>query len=638
VTGGSGTAVPSTSYGYHATTGLPTTIGNGTVTLTSGYDALGRVVSYSEGVSGPSVTTAYDSHGRVGTRVWKTTPTTTLASASYEYDGTPGEYRGVLTKITDTALPGPITGVYGPGGELARQTLPGTPGITQAFTTDATGDTVSTTWADGVGNLFLGDAQVSDVHGRWAQQTLTGATPGWEQRGYGYDPAGRLTRVGETREDTTGCTTRSYAFDVNSNRTSTTSYPDGGAGCTTSSTPTSTQTLVYDSADRLLSSGSAAGVGYDAWGRITTLPAGLTGTPAAGAATVGYHVNDLARSTTQGGVTRAWTLDPAGRLASMGTTGAGSTALANHYADAGTDSPDWTLDTSSGGTATTRRYLDGLTGGLTVEAATTGGATTLTAQLVGLHGDILRTTTLTATGSPDGPGIDTNEYGVVRDTTGAPTTGPRHGWLGGHQRPADTGNTGLILMGVRLYAPLLGRFLQTDPIYGGNPNTYTYPVDPVGDVDLDGRSAQRAAEVAACAAIGLGACGVAIAISKAVKAFTDRFYGGTSFRRTQRREAARHFIWNLLLMGSIGLARTIVWTNAHEAADWGTADSRRDRRNNAYARRFVGISAAFSIYGPGGVNGALARANGFFRHQWSRNRGSFACRASEGGPAVRCSR
>ncbi len=277
----------------------------------------------------------------------------------------------MLTKITDTALPGPITGVYGPGGELARQTLPGTPGITQAFTTDATGDTVSTTWADGVGNLFLGDAQVSDVHGRWAQQTLTGATPGWEQRGYGYDPAGRLTRVGETREDTTGCTTRSYAFDVNSNRTSTTSYPDGGAGCTTSSTPTSTQTLVYDSADRLLSSGSAAGVGYDAWGRITTLPAGLTGTPAAGAATVGYHVNDLARSTTQGGVTRAWTLDPAGRLASMGTTGAGSTALANHYADAGTDSPDWTLDTSSGGTTTTRRYLDGLTGGLTIEAATT---------------------------------------------------------------------------------------------------------------------------------------------------------------------------------------------------------------------------------------------------------------------------
>jgi RHS repeat-associated protein len=172
----------------------------------------------------------------------------------------------------------------------------------------------------------------------------------------------------------------------------------------------------------------------------------------------------------------------------MGTTGAGSTALANHYPDPGTDAPDWTLDTSPGGTATTRRYLDGLTGGLTIEAATTGGATTLTAQLVGLHGDVLRTTTLTATGSPDGPGIDTDEYGVVRDTSGAPTTGPRHAWLGGHQRPADTGATGLILMGVRLYTPLNGRFLQTDPIYGGNPNTYTYPTDPINALDLDGKA------------------------------------------------------------------------------------------------------------------------------------------------------
>jgi RHS repeat-associated protein len=422
---------------------------------------------------------------------------------------------------------------------LARQTLPGTGGIRQAFTTDATGDTTATTWADGAGNLFLGDAQTSDVHGRWAQQTLTGATPGWEQRGYGYDQAGRLTAVAETREDTTGCTTRTYAFDVNSNRTSSTSHPDIGAGCTTSSTPTSRQTLSYDSAHRLLPSGSAA-VAYDAWGRITTLPAGLTGTPAAGNATIGYHVNDLARSTTQGGVTRTWTLDPAGRLATMGTTGAGSTALANHYPDPSTDSPDWTLDTSSGGTTTTRRYLDGLTSGLTIEAATTGGSTTLTAQLVGLHGDILRTTTLTATGSPDGPSIDTDEYGVVHDTTGAATTGPRHGWLGTHQRPTDTGNTGLILMGVRLYTPLLGRFLQTDPIYGGNPNTYTYPVDPINGYDLDGQkwTWKRAATVlavasfAVCVGMSAGAClGVGLAAGAVSARASAGRWGGRTFAR-----------------------------------------------------------------------------------------------------------
>jgi hypothetical protein len=42
-------------------------------------------------------------------------------------------------------------------------------------------------------------------------------------------------------------------------------------------------------------------------------------------------------------------------------------------------------------------------------------------------------------------------------------------------------------MGVRLYNPVTGLFLSTDPEYGGNPNTYTYPVNPITMYDLDGR-------------------------------------------------------------------------------------------------------------------------------------------------------
>jgi RHS repeat-associated protein len=60
--------------------------------------------------------------------------------------------------------------------------------------------------------------------------------------------------------------------------------------------------------------------------------------------------------------------------------------------------------------------------------------------------------------------------------------------LGGKQRATDTGATGLTLMGVRLYSPIIGRFLSTDPVYGGNDNTYTYPADPVNSFDLDGRT------------------------------------------------------------------------------------------------------------------------------------------------------
>jgi RHS repeat-associated protein len=259
---------------------------------------------------------------------------------------------------------------------------------------------------------------------------------------------------------------------------------------------------VFDAADRMLASGAAAGTAYDAWGRITTLPAGLTSTPVAGDAGASYYANDLVRSvsqlvldaegapTTTSGV-RTWTLDPAGRLATMTSTGLGATALTNHYSDPSGDSPTWTADTAADGTVTTRRYLSGPAGYLG-EATTTAGTTTTSIGLAGLHGDILRTTTPAATGSPDGPALDVDEFGLITNPDTATTgTGPRYGWLGQHQRATDTGSTGLTLMGVRLYTPTLGRFLSTDPIYGGNENAYNYPSNPVNGRDLDGRLSSR---------------------------------------------------------------------------------------------------------------------------------------------------
>jgi RHS repeat-associated protein len=285
---------------------------------------------------------------------------------------------------------------------------------------------------------------------------------------------------------------------LNGNRTSASTYPADAAGaCSTSTTALRSTAPVFDAADRMIASGVAAGTAYDAWGRITTLPAGLTSTPVAGDADASYYANDLVRSvsqlvldaegapTTTSGV-RTWTLDPAGRLATMTSTGLGATALTNHYSDPTGDSPTWTVDTAADGTVTTRRYLSGPAGYLG-EATTTAGSTTTSIGLAGLHGDILRTTTPAATGSPDGPGLDVDEFGLITNPDTATTgTGPRYGWLGQHQRATDTGSTGLTLMGVRLYTPALGRFLSTDPVYGGNTTTYGYPTDPIGSLDLDG--------------------------------------------------------------------------------------------------------------------------------------------------------
>jgi RHS repeat-associated protein len=80
---------------------------------------------------------------------------------------------------------------------------------------------------------------------------------------------------------------------------------------------------------------------------------------------------------------------------------------------------------------------------------------------------------------------EATEYGGLSDSEAIGKQ--RYGWLGAEQRAADA-PSGIVLMGVRLYNPVTGRFLQTDPVYGGSCNAYEYTcADPVDKSDLDGK-------------------------------------------------------------------------------------------------------------------------------------------------------
>ncbi len=443
--------LPKVTDTYNTTNGTlekqSTTFAGTTKTITSTYTTWGQLASYTDADSN-TAKYIYDEDGRV-TKL-NDGSAEGAGEQSYTYD----KVTGLFTRLIDSGA-GTFTAAYDVQGKMTSESYPN--GMSAYYTYNSASSatvleykklthcTENCTW--------LSDSIVPSIHGETMKQTSNLS----EEPNYSYDAAGRLTQVQETPVGE-GCTTRIYSYEEDGNRTGLTTRKPGPEGkCAPEGG--SLEPHTYDPADRF----TDAGVTYEAFGNITTLPAADAGGTEGSEITSGYYVDGQLFNQLQNGETSEYKLDPEERTRETVTSGKTAATSIMHYDESGSTNA-WTGESAGKWT----RNISGINGAL---AAVQSNATTVVLQLHDLQGNIVASVGNSELETKLTSKYNSTEFGVPQPGTSP----PKYAWQGASGVTSEQ-SSGLIAKDGVTYVPQIGQPLQAPSnLTPGVPDNFATP-------------------------------------------------------------------------------------------------------------------------------------------------------------------
>ena len=442
-------------------------------TVTYAYDSKGRVTKKTWS-NGRTFTYAYDAHGNVTTATDSETGTVTM-----QYDSADR-----LTKITYPAGRG-FTFVYDSCGRLAVRTS--LDGAVERFAYDASGRLASV--SDGNGATYLQNAY-DETTGRLSKQTNGNGT----SVSYLYDKLGRLVSIEHTGAAGKVVESLQYCYDADGRCIRASSllgeeryeYDKDGQLTSVRYPDSPSEAFAYDAVgNRMIANGATYTVNN--LNQYTAISGGTQSSATA----ITYDKDGNMTSLTDANGTTSYYYDTLNRLVAVTNTAAGIRWSCRY------DVFGNRVSVTDNGVTTERTYLQGSLPSVAAEyvngqlkerhivvgavrvadiTGTTGVSPVDSESTRYYHADLIGSTRLVTDGN--GAIVDRRAYkafGETRTTGGSqPLATATAGYVG--TLGVETDSTGLLFMRNRYYLPVLGRFIQADPIglSGEDVNLYRY--------------------------------------------------------------------------------------------------------------------------------------------------------------------